>query len=68
MEPDFYNRQKQLAAAFWKSYFAKFQRRIEEHEVSETIPAPLAEMSAQTLEFPERRRSGLRRNANLRAG
>jgi hypothetical protein len=68
MESDFYSRQKQIATEFWKSYFAKFQRRIEEHEVSETLSAPLSSLAEQPLQFPERRRSGLRRNTNLRAG
>ncbi|NVO05296.1 MAG: hypothetical protein HXX19_04820 [Rhodoferax sp.] len=66
MEADFLNRQKQIAAAFWKSYFAQFQRRIADDEVSETLPAPLSVMSEQPLHFPERRRSGLRHGSDLR--
>jgi hypothetical protein len=68
MEPNLFSRQKQTAAAFWKSYFAKFQRRIEEHEASETVPAPLSEMEPASVQFPDRRISGLRRNANVRSG
>jgi hypothetical protein len=68
MEPDLYSRQKQTAAEFWKSYFAKFRRRVEEHEVSETAPALLSSESAPSVYFPERRLSGLRRNTTLRAG
>jgi hypothetical protein len=65
MEPNLYNTQKQKAATFWKSYFAKFQRQIEEHEVSETAPIPLSGSTAAVLPFPERRVNSLRRNANL---
>jgi hypothetical protein len=65
--PNLYSRQKQMAAAFWRSYFAKFQRRIEAHEVSETAPAPLSEGAAAPAQFPDRRISGLRRNSNLRS-
>lgn len=68
MEADFYSRQKQIAATFWKSYFAKFQRRIEDHEVSETVPAPLSEDAPAPMQFPDRRISGLRRNPTLRSG
>lgn len=66
MEPDLYNKQKQTAAEFWKAYFAKFQRQVEEHEPSETMPAPLSSEPVQPLHTPERRVSGLRRNSNLR--
>ena len=65
MESDFYTHQKQAATAFWKSYFAKFQRHIEDHEVSETAPAPLTGDVPQP--FPERRVSGLRRSTSLRS-
>jgi hypothetical protein len=55
----FGDRQKQIAAAFWKSYFAKFQRPITDHEVSETAPAPLS--GEAPLQLVERRRPGTRR-------
>jgi hypothetical protein len=32
---------KPSSAAFWKAYFAKFRRPVEENEVSETVHAPL---------------------------
>jgi hypothetical protein len=67
MEPNLYNTQKQKAATFWKSYFAKFQHQIEEHEVSETTPIPLSDSNAAVLPFPERRVTNMRRNANLRS-
>jgi hypothetical protein len=66
--PNLYSRQKQMATEFWKSYFAKFQRRIEEHEVSETAPAPLSDDAPPPMQFPDRRISGLRRNPNVRSG
>ena len=68
MELDLCNRQKQTATEFWKSYFAKFQRPVADHEPSETQQAPLFSEAAQPLYFPERRVSGLRRNADLRIG
>jgi hypothetical protein len=68
MEPNLYSRQKQVAAEFWRSYFAQFKRRIEAHEVSETAPAPLSEDAHASVQFPDRRTSGLRRKPNVRSG
>ena len=68
MELDLYNRQKQTATEFWKSYFAKFQRPVADREPPKTQQAPLFVEAAQPLYFPERRRSGLRRNTSLRIG
>jgi hypothetical protein len=63
MEPDLFSRRKQTAAEFWKAYFAKFQRRVEENEVSVTLPATLLSEATHPTRFPERRLSGLRRIA-----
>ena len=68
MELDLCNRHKQTATEFWKSYFAKFRRSVADHEPSETQQAALFAEAAQPLYFPERRVSGLRRNAGLRIG
>jgi len=68
MGPELYNKQKQTVAEFWKAYFAKFQRRVEDHEPSETLQAPLFTDAPGPLHFPERRVSGLRRSTSLRAG
>ena len=60
---------KQTASEFWKSYFALFRRRVEDHEVSETGPAPLSADSSSPasnpvslLPFPDRRRSRAQRS------
>jgi hypothetical protein len=50
--------QRQSALAFWKSYFAKFRRRMEDHERSETTATPLP--------FPDRRRARLPRKSLVR--
>ena len=62
MENDPLKPQKQSAVAFWKSYFAKFRRRVEDHEQSETTPAALGPEVEKPLPFPDRRRSRLQRN------
>ncbi len=62
MESDLHSKQKQTAAEFWKSYFAKFRRHVEDHEESETRPAPLSATPVPALHFPERRRLGLWRS------
>jgi hypothetical protein len=54
MEQDLLNRQKERASAFWKSYFAKFRRRVEDHEQSQTQAAGLS--ATPPLPFPDRRR------------
>lgn len=56
MEQDLLNRQKERASAFWKSYFAKFRRRVEDHEQSQTQPAGLSATPEASLPFPDRRR------------
>jgi hypothetical protein len=69
MEHDPLAHQKQAAAAFWKAYFAKFRRRVEDHEPSQTQGATLSAdlaadlsagssnaFSAPSLPFPDRRR------------
>jgi hypothetical protein len=64
--------QKQSATAFWRSYFAKFRRRVGERELSETGPAPLSETPEQAdgseaaLPFPDRRRKQVPRHRLLR--
>lgn len=50
---------KPSSAAFWKSYFARFRRPVEEHEVSETVRAPLSaesEPDSKPAESRSRRR------------
>jgi hypothetical protein len=42
MALNFGDRQKQIAAAFWKSYFAKFRRQVGDQEESQTGNAPLS--------------------------
>jgi hypothetical protein len=59
-------RQKQLAAEFWKSYFAKFRRPVGDHEVSETGNAPLSANDEPVLLQVERRRIGPRLGIHLR--
>ena len=62
MEPDLHSKPKQTASEFWKSYFSKFRRQVQDHEESETGPAPLSAASGPALHFPERRRLGLWRS------
>ncbi len=63
---------KQSASAFWKAYFAKFRRRVEDHEASETGAAALSATPAAPSEpttplpFPDRRRARLQRHSLLR--
>jgi hypothetical protein len=70
MDSEFYAKQKQTAADFWKSYFALFRRRVEDHEMSETTPAALtadhAPVPVELLPFPDRRRSRAQRLSALR--
>lgn len=70
MESDLHTKQKQTASEFWKSYFALFRRRVEDHEVSETSPAALNASHdpepVRLLPFPDRRRSRAQRQGNLR--
>lgn len=63
MDSDLKERQKHVAAEFWKSYFGKFRRRVEDHEVSETGQAPL---SADTVQLPHaaRREAPASRRSN----
>jgi hypothetical protein len=60
MALNFETRQKQTAAEFWKSYFGKFRRPIEDHEVSETGNAPLSSTDAPVYLVSDRRRPGAR--------
>ena len=57
MEQDLITRQKERASAFWRAYFAKFRRRVEDHEQSQTRPAALSAAPEAPLPFPDRRRS-----------
>jgi hypothetical protein len=59
-------RQRQLAAEFWKSYFAKFRRPIGDQEVSETGNAPLSASDEPVSLLVERRRKGPRLGVHLR--
>jgi hypothetical protein len=69
MASQFDSPHKQSAIAFWKSYFAKFRRRVSDQEVSETGPAPLSatpDAGGSTLPFPDRRRKHHERHSLLR--
>jgi hypothetical protein len=66
MAANFTTPQKQSASAFWKAYFAKFRRRVEDHEVSETGSVVLSAEPLTPLPFPDRRRSRLQRHSLLR--
>ncbi len=58
MALNFGDRQKQIAAEFWKTYFAKFRRQVGDHEVSETGNAPLSANDKPVSMLLERRRKG----------
>ena len=66
MAQNFGDRQKQIAAEFWKSYFAKFRRQVGDHEVSETGSAPLSANEEPVSMLIERRRMGPRLGVHLR--
>ncbi len=59
-------RQRQIAAEFSKSYFAKFRRPVGDQEVSETGNAPLSASDSPVSLRVERRRIGQRLGAHLR--
>jgi hypothetical protein len=70
MASQFDPKQKQNASAFWKAYFGKFKRRVEDRwhgdagantPTSGVSPAP-----ADTLPFPDRRRSRQHYHKQLR--
>jgi hypothetical protein len=66
MALNFGDRQKQIAAEFWKSYFAKFRRQVGDLEESETGNAPLSASDDPVSLRAERRRKGTRLGAQLR--
>jgi hypothetical protein len=66
MKRDLQTQQQQTAAEFWKSYFAKFRRPVEDHEVSQTGNAPLSSSDASAYLPAERRRPGARRGILFR--
>ena len=66
MERDTHTQPKQTPSEFWKAYFAKFRRRVEDHESSETGSAALSTSSVTTLPFPDRRRPRSQRHSLLR--
>ena len=66
MASDPHTLQKQNASAFWRAYFAKFRRRIEDHEVSETDAGHRPATPVTPLSFPDRRRSRTQRHSLLR--
>ena len=66
MALNFGDRQKQIAAEFWKTYFAKFRRQVGDHEVSETGNAPLSACDEPVSLLVEKRRAGPRLGAHLR--
>jgi hypothetical protein len=54
------DRHKHIAAAFWKSYFAKFRRQVGDQEESQTGNAPLS-VQEDPISMPvEHRRIGPR--------
>jgi hypothetical protein len=55
MALNFGDHQKQIAAAFWKSYFAKFRRQVGDHEESQTGNAPLS-VQEEPVSLPAERR------------
>lgn len=66
MEHHSFTSQKQRASAFWKAYFAKFRRRVEDHEESQTQGAALSATPSDSLPFPDRRRPPTERFTLLR--
>jgi hypothetical protein len=66
MENDQITLQKQSASEFWKAYFAKFRRRVGDHEQSETGSAALSSNAVTNLPFPDRRRTRTQRHSLLR--
>lgn len=60
MEQNLQTRQRQTAAEFWKCYFAKFRRPIEDDEESQTGNAPLSAAEGSAAPATERRRPGSR--------
>ena len=66
MALNFGDRQKQIAAEFWKTYFAKFRRQVGDQEVSETGSAPLSACDDSVSLLVEKRRTGLRLGAHPR--
>jgi len=61
MAHDLQSPQKQSTSEFWRAYFAKFRRRVEDHETSETAPAPLSEMRERPAQPPARNETRPRR-------
>ena len=61
MEPVDKQQQQQNASAFWRTYFAKFRRRVEDREPSQTQPAPLSGVEPVPLPHPDRRRARAQR-------
>lgn len=60
--------QQQAARAFWKSYFAQFRRTVQDHEESQTRPAPLFASDAMQPQRQARHGSGeLLRTASRQA-
>ena len=60
MASQFDPKQKQSASAFWKDYFGKFKRRVEDRWHAESGQASHSSSSptpADALPFPDRRRS-----------
>ncbi|RFO95912.1 hypothetical protein DIC66_15895 [Rhodoferax lacus] len=66
MEQEPFNQPKQSASEFWKAYFAKFRRRVGDHEQSETGSAALSSNTVTNLPFPDRRRPRSQRHSLLR--
>jgi hypothetical protein len=66
MAQNFGDRQKQIAAEFWKTYFAKFRRQVGDEEESETGNAPLSACEDPVSLLAEKRRAGPRLGSHLR--
>jgi hypothetical protein len=60
MAMDLQTQQKQAAAQFWKSYFAKFRRQSEDQDESRTGVATISQGSDSAYLLVDRRRSGAR--------
>jgi hypothetical protein len=66
MAMDLQTQQKQAAAQFWKSYFAKFRRLADDHEELHSGNTALSQGAESAYALVERRRSGARQGLHQR--
>jgi hypothetical protein len=66
MAMDLPTQQKQAAAQFWKSYFAKFRRQAEDQDGFHTGRATISQGSESAYPLVERRRAGARQGIHQR--